>query len=227
MTDQTWFIDLDLKLEAPVSDSQLDDLIDAVTPLHGAISAGDEPKLGLALSVEAIDAWHASNLARNFVELDLGPIMPKAELSSIRILDYGTRTAENEEPTFPPMMAIPDIGDLLGVTRQQAHRLTKREDFPTPALEPRTGPLWIRAAVESWKEHTKRQAGRPSKTTTEGIRTENADTTASPEVWAVITNADTTHTVKVVKDPSSSTKVLKDPNSGTWKAKAKTRTIRG
>lgn len=164
MSDQTWFIDLDLKLDSPVSEALLDDLIEAVEPLHGAVSPGMEmPTLGLSLAVEALDAWDASELARKFLEVDLGSIVPNLEICSLRILNEDTREAENEAPTFPPLVAVPDIADMLGVSRQQAHRLSNREGFPAPALEPRTGPLWIRAAVESWNERTERQAGRPTK----------------------------------------------------------------
>lgn len=217
MTDQTWFVDLDLKLESPISDVLLDDLIDAVIPLHGAVSTGDEPKLGLSLAFEALDAWHASTLARNFLERDLGRIMPNLEIASVRILDEETRTAENEEPTFPPMMAIPDIGELLGVTRQQAHRLTKREDFPTPALEPRTGPLWIRAAVESWNEHTKRQAGRPATRKPNEERADEAiDGTPVDFEWSKERVVNTpTSSQRVVKNPTSSQRIIKNPSDST------------
>ncbi|MFK0042437.1 hypothetical protein ACIQTW_21585 [Paenarthrobacter sp. NPDC090517] len=228
MTDQTWFVDLDLKLESPISDALLDDLIDVVIPLHGAVSSGDEPKLGLSLAFEALDAWHASSLARNFLELDLGPIMPNVEIASVRILDEETRTAENEEPTFPPMMAIPDIGDLLGVTRQQAHRLTKREDFPTPALEPRTGPLWIRAAVESWNEHTERQAGRPA--TKKMAAAEEAPGEGEWNISVTSVKKAPSSSQRTVKNPTDSHRIVKDPSDSTRRTStlgSEHRTIRG
>ena len=166
MTDKTWFVDLDLKLDEPVSDALLDDLIEVVEPFHGAISAGEEPKLGLSLAFEAIDVWAATASARAFLEMDLCRIVSNVEISSCRVLDEATRNAENEEPTFPALVAVPDIAEMLGVSRQQAHRLSNREGFPAPALEPRTGPLWLLAAVESWSQHTERKAGRPAKSVT-------------------------------------------------------------
>lgn len=161
MTNQTWFVDVDLKLQAPPSDALVDELIEAVESLHGVVAAGPGPTLGLSLAVDASDPWGAARAVRVFMEKELAQLVPDIAVSSLRLLDEATRKAENEAPRFPPLVAVPDIAELLGVTRQQAHRLTNREGFPTPALEPRTGPLWTRAAVESWNERTERHKGRP------------------------------------------------------------------
>lgn len=236
MTNQTWFVDLDLKLDEPVSDVLLDDLIDLVEPLHGAISAGDEPTLGLSLAFDAIDAWNASEAAHTFLKFDLCRIVSNVEISSLRVLDEATRKAENEEPTFPPMVAVPDIADMLGVSRQQAHRLANREGFPAPALEPRTGPLWLLAAVESWSQHTERKAGRPAKSapTQKAAREAAIESLdglqgqmeiAVKDAWATlgekVANAPTSGG-KVVKNPGSGGKVVKNPGSSSH-----IRTIRG
>jgi len=224
MTDKTWFVDLDLKLDEPVNDALLDDLMDVVEPFHGAISASDEPKLGLSLAFEAIDAWEASASARKFLEMELGRIVSNVEISSCRVLDEATRKAENKEPTFPALVAVPDIAEMLGVTRQQAHRLSNREGFPAPALEPRTGPLWLLAAVENWNEHTERRAGRPRKSLRhdECIPTESAIGQHNLN-WGkkVVKVPDTGTAEKVIGNQGSSSKVEKNPSSN-----SQTRSIR-
>lgn len=161
MTDQTWFVDVDLKLQAPPNNALVDEFIDAIEQLHGVVAAGPGPTLGLSLAVDASDPWGAARAVRVFLEKDLAQLVPDVAVSSLRVLDESTRKAENEAPRFPPLVAVPDIAELLGVTRQQAYRLTSREGFPKPALEPRTGPLWTRAAVEAWNEVTERRTGRP------------------------------------------------------------------
>jgi predicted DNA-binding transcriptional regulator AlpA/predicted RNA-binding Zn-ribbon protein involved in translation (DUF1610 family) len=161
MTNQTWFVDVDLKLQAPPNDALVDQLIEAVEPLHGAIATGPGPALGLSLAVDAANTWEAAREVRAFLENELAQLVPDSVISSLRVLDEATRKTENEAPRFPELVAVPDIAELLGVTRQQAHRLANREGFPPPALTPRTGPLWNRAAVESWNERTERHKGRP------------------------------------------------------------------
>lgn len=175
MTNQAWFVDLDLKLQAEPSDELVDELIDAVDPLNGTLAVGPGPALGVSLVVDAASAWQVAETVRAFLEKDLAQLVPGPEVTSLRILDEATRTAENEAPRFPELAAVPDIADMLGVSRQQAHRLTNREGFPTPALTPRTGPLWVRAAVEAWNERTERHKGRPAKAAVEASVTETED----------------------------------------------------
>jgi predicted DNA-binding transcriptional regulator AlpA len=161
LTNQTWFVDVDLKLQAPPSDALVDELIVAVEPLSGVVAAGPGSTLGLSLAVDASDLWESAQEVRAFLEKDLAQLVPDAAIASLRVLDEATRKVENEAPRFPPLVAVPDIAEMLGVTRQQAHRLANREGFPTPTLEPRTGPLWTRAAVEAWDARTERHTGRP------------------------------------------------------------------
>lgn len=161
MTNQTWFVDLHLKLQASPSDALIDDLVDALNPMGGNLTVGPGPAVGLSLVLDNDTVWQAAESVRTFLEKDLSQLLPNPEVSSLRVLDEATRTAENEAPTFPDLVAVADIADILGVSRQQAYRLASREGFPTPALTPRTGPLWTRAAVESWNERTERHRGRP------------------------------------------------------------------
>jgi predicted DNA-binding transcriptional regulator AlpA len=161
MTTQTWFVDVDMKLQAPPSDALVEEIDEAIEPLHGAVAAGPGPTLGLSLAVDASDSWGAALAVRVFLEKELAQLVPEAAITSLRVLDEAKRKAENEAPRFPELVAVPDIADMLAVSRQQAHRLANREGFPSPVLTPRTGPLWTRAAVESWNERTERRKGRP------------------------------------------------------------------
>ena len=161
MTKRTWFIDVDMTLPTSASDALVDSLVEATERLHGTLAVGPGLALGLSLSVEAADAWEAGQVVRDFLATEIAPLIGEPMLSPVRVLDEGTRTAENETPTFPPLVAVPDIAELLGVTRQQAGRLTHKAGFPAPALETRLGALWTRAAVDAWNERTERTVGRP------------------------------------------------------------------
>lgn len=172
MTDKTWFIDVDMTLQTSASDSLIDDLMETIEELHGALTIGPGPALGLSLALDAPDAWEAARDARHYVSTKVESLIGNATISAVRVLNEATRTKENETPTFPPMVAIPDIAELLDVTRQQAGRLTHKPGFPTPALETRLGNLWTTAAVESWNERTERTVGRPKTTANDPSLTE-------------------------------------------------------
>jgi predicted DNA-binding transcriptional regulator AlpA len=70
--------------------------------------------------------------------------------------------------TLPTMkddlVAIPEIAEILGVTRQRASKIIQSyDDFPTPAAELSIGRVWQRADVESWaRSHPRRPGRRPS-----------------------------------------------------------------
>jgi hypothetical protein len=163
MANKTWFIDVDMTLQNPADDALIDDLMEAIEKLHGALAVGPGSALGLSLAVEAPNAWEAGQTARDFLEKDVAALAGQPALSSVRILDEATRTTENETPAIPHLVGVPDIAELLGVTRQQAGRLTRKPGFPHPALETRSGALWTQTAVEAWNEHTTRAVGRPAR----------------------------------------------------------------
>jgi len=61
-------------------------------------------------------------------------------------------------------MAIPEIAELLGVTRQRASKIIQSyEDFPLPVAELSIGRVWLRPVVEQWAQtHPRRPGRRPS-----------------------------------------------------------------
>ncbi len=48
------------------------------------------------------------------------------------------------------LVDIRDIADMLGVIRQRADQITRRADFPEPAIRHARYRLWERSAVEAW-----------------------------------------------------------------------------
>jgi predicted DNA-binding transcriptional regulator AlpA len=45
---------------------------------------------------------------------------------------------------------------MLGVSRQRAHKIAQRPDFPAPVVRLSSGAVWERAAVEAWMRATGR-----------------------------------------------------------------------
>ena len=60
------------------------------------------------------------------------------------------------------LVGVAEAAEILGVGRQQVHRLSRRNDFPEPLAELKSGKIWRRADVERWAmEHADRRPGRP------------------------------------------------------------------
>lgn len=49
------------------------------------------------------------------------------------------------------LVGVPEIAEMLGVSRQYAYRLIARDDFPEPDGETSAGRVWLRMRVEKWK----------------------------------------------------------------------------
>jgi prophage regulatory protein len=43
-----------------------------------------------------------------------------------------------------------EIRELLGVSRQRVHQLTRRCDFPAPVAELSRGKVWLRDDIDAW-----------------------------------------------------------------------------
>jgi predicted DNA-binding transcriptional regulator AlpA len=48
------------------------------------------------------------------------------------------------------LAGISEIAALLGVSRQRANQLAKREDFPKQLDRIASGPVWRHADIERW-----------------------------------------------------------------------------
>lgn len=60
------------------------------------------------------------------------------------------------------LMGVSEIADMLGVSRQQVHKLAQRPDFPPPLAVLRVGKIWRASDIEKWAQ-TRPQPGRPEK----------------------------------------------------------------
>jgi predicted DNA-binding transcriptional regulator AlpA len=60
------------------------------------------------------------------------------------------------------MVGVPEIAQLLGVSRQRVYQLVDSyDDFPAPLAKLAVGRIWSREAVEDWnRRHDDRPTGR-------------------------------------------------------------------
>lgn len=61
------------------------------------------------------------------------------------------------------LVGAAEIADMLGVTRQQVHRLAKQPTFPKPVAVLQLGRVWRRRDIERWIVSDRRPPGRPEK----------------------------------------------------------------
>ena len=60
---------------------------------------------------------------------------------------------------LPVLVSAPEVGDLLGVSRQRVHQLRETADFPDPLYVLRTGAVWAEDAIRSFARSWDRTPG--------------------------------------------------------------------
>lgn len=56
----------------------------------------------------------------------------------------------------PPVVAMHEVGAMLGLTRRRVATLVAREDFPAPLAILTVGRIWTSDGVRKWAEQTGR-----------------------------------------------------------------------
>lgn len=88
-----------------------------------------------------------------------------AQPLTIEIAPEAVHVHRSEEPTLPQVVSAPEVGELLGVSRQRVHQLRSAAAFPAPLYELRAGPIWDVRAVEHFAATWERKPGRRSRAT--------------------------------------------------------------
>ncbi|UPK74359.1 hypothetical protein MU582_18260 [Nocardioidaceae bacterium SCSIO 66511] len=124
---------------------------------HDAVAANVPGGVDVTLH-ESGDPVKAIGLAYDFAR----DVM-HAEPVAYEITDEERRIVDADAPTLPRMVSAPEVGEMLGVSRQRVYQLQQTGGFPEPLFRLRTGPVWDAAAVEAFARTWDRRPGPKSK----------------------------------------------------------------
>ncbi len=147
-----------------VSDEAADRLMDLLEDHSGTISAGDD-SWAATVSVQAADAREAVGSGTRIIEKMAAEAgMPPWPAVRVEAVDQDVLEKENERPTLPQLVSVPEVAEVLGVSAQRVHELARgTRGFPLPVYELRTGKLWLRDAIVAFSERRDRKPGRPDR----------------------------------------------------------------
>jgi prophage regulatory protein len=57
----------------------------------------------------------------------------------------------------PRLVGVHEIRELLGVSRQRVHQLTRRAQFPAPVVDLAQGKVWFRDDIDAWIDQRERR----------------------------------------------------------------------
>lgn len=155
-----WTVHLDLS--GVLTDSDLDELLDALAAYAPAATAVVDGRLGITMSIDTPeDPIHAAMKALDAVT-DAGAGF-MITLEGLEVWSYEEHDRRLAEPAYPELVGITEIANMLGVTRQRASALQTRPGFPQPLQVLASGPVWPRTWISRFAETWERKGGRPPK----------------------------------------------------------------
>lgn len=86
------------------------------------------------------------------------PDLPIVEASAT---EWSLFEKQLEEPTFPNVVGVSELAEMLGVSRQRASELARSPGFPAPFTMLAAGPVWIEPNVSDYIKTWVRKPGRP------------------------------------------------------------------
>lgn len=154
----TYYVDLDVRTDRPLTADELDHVLDTLTP-HAAVLSVQGDRLGASLAVDVDEIADAYPAARAAISAAVPAEI--AAVESVKVATEQARDREVAEPTIPELVGYAEIADIVGVSRQRARAFADLDDFPAAVVRTAAGPLRTRAAVESWAKHRRTAPGRP------------------------------------------------------------------
>ncbi|MDQ3914598.1 MAG: hypothetical protein M3323_04595 [Actinomycetota bacterium] len=153
----------------PTADEQVAALAEKLADLAPAISAGPK-SLTIRIAVEAVDAARAGTEAvaaiapiLEAVGLGMGPVQ------DLEVTEWSLFEDRLTEPTYPELVGITEIAEILKTSRQRASELARSSKFPAPHADLAAGPVWLKPTVMRFAGEWDRKPGRPKSATTKRL----------------------------------------------------------
>lgn len=143
-----YVVTVELDRRTPKEDHELDTIMEAVAPLHGAVASGDAGGLTISVTVPGEDL-------RQAVTIGLAAAAEHGTPVGLTALPERVRDARDGWPAVPELVGATAAADMLKVSRQQVWNLIEGGSLPGQ----RVGRDWVipAAAVRALVE--KRSAG--------------------------------------------------------------------
>ena len=165
-----WSIDITRAGDGPALDPHDEETVERVQKAQWSIDEyapvasflGNEISFQVAVKGEdpeeaVTEAVAVTDKALRNVDL---PAWPVVEIEAVE----WTRFEEQlKEPTYPEVVGIAELAEMLKVSKQRASELARDERFPRPHQMLASGPVWIAPNVRDFAATWVRKPGRPRK----------------------------------------------------------------
>lgn len=140
---------------------QISDLMDLLSDYSVAISFGPD-RYSVRLALEATSSEAALSEALGMVQTYAEKAgLPSWPFVRVQATEWSEFEREVEAPTFPNVLGVSELSQLLGVSRQRASELARSSHFPRPFAELAAGPIWLEPTISRFVREWERRPGRP------------------------------------------------------------------
>lgn len=158
-----------LNLDDESTHEKIFDLIELLSEYGAAISHGpNRYTVRLALDASSVEAA-TSEAISNVVTYADKVGLPYWPLVKIEATEWTEFERELDEPTYPTVIGVSELSQVLGVSRQRASELARTSHFPKPFAELASGPVWLEPTIRRFVSEWERRPGRPKSETREKL----------------------------------------------------------
>lgn len=150
-----------------ITPEKLDDHVDILNDYADAVGVAvsftpEAFTTSLTLEAESIDIASGTGFERvRTVAEKVG--LPAWPVVSVWVMTAEETDAQLAEPTYPPVLGIAELADMLRTSKQRASQVARTQNFPRPYAELASGPVWLKPNVMHFVENWERRPGRPRK----------------------------------------------------------------
>lgn len=197
---------------------RLDDALKALEELAPVGSIGpDRDRYSLRITIEAEDFGPAMMNARQLIVAACTDAeLPDWPVAHVEATEVNELDRVLEESSYPGLLGVAELSELLDVSKQRASELARMPHFPSPVAELKSGPVWDESMVQRFVRDWKRSPGRPKKVSVQsGVADDLVDviTTASEAARRAIAAVRDAPRLEVPDDASSLTTKRSGPRS--------------
>ncbi|MGH8907689.1 MAG: hypothetical protein ACRD0K_14495 [Egibacteraceae bacterium] len=138
-------------------DGRLDLLLDALAPVSGVVG-GAGLRWDAQVSVSAEHAPGAIECAVDLITSAASEVgLPAWPVFRVEAVEEHTLEDELSASNFPDLVGVAEAAQLLGVSKQRVSTMAREHrSFPRPMVELAAGPVWLRGAIESFRDQRTR-----------------------------------------------------------------------
>ena len=140
---------------------QVSDLMELLRD-HGAAVSYSSYRYTVRLAIEATTAEMAVSEALGTVQRYAEKVgLPSWPFVKLEATEWSEFERDLETPTFPNVLGVSELSQLLGVSRQRASELARSRHFPKPFAALAAGPVWLEPTISRFVREWERRPGRP------------------------------------------------------------------